>query len=127
MNKRMKKVFSVFLPALILVGCGAAESEQAESSSIETVALWLFDEPAGLYPSSTLDDSSDNDMPLALGVGGQVVDGHFGRVLLLENREPFTVPEGEENHERFGFVKMQPAEAQGIDILVIKMTLHSAL
>ena len=115
MSKRISKFLLMILPILILAGCGAADSEQLESSPIETVALWLFDEPAGLYPSSTLDDSSDNDMPLALGMGGQVVDGHFGRVFLLEDREPFTVPVGEENHERFGFVKMQPAEGRTVE------------
>jgi hypothetical protein len=41
----------------------------------------LFDEPAGLYPSSVLENSSDNDYPLVLGPGGRIVQGKYGRAL----------------------------------------------
>jgi Concanavalin A-like lectin/glucanases superfamily len=47
----------------------------------ETVALWLFDEQEGLYPSCALGDASGNDYPLVLGKGGQLLPGKFGRAL----------------------------------------------
>jgi hypothetical protein len=115
MSMRTIRILSTLLPALMLAGCDAAKSVEADDSAIETVALWLFDEPVGLYPSSVLDDSSDNDMPLAIGMGGQVVEGRYGHALLLEDRDSFDVPEGEENHERFGFVRMPPAEGRTIE------------
>ncbi len=52
----------------------------------ETVALWLFDEPEGLYPSSILNDASGHDLFLAFGRGGRIVPGRFGRA--LEPAEP---------------------------------------
>ncbi len=49
--------------------------------SAETVALWLFDEPEGMYPSSIVNDASGNGLILALGRGGKIVQGQFGRAL----------------------------------------------
>ena len=46
-----------------------------------TVALWLFDEQVGLYPSCVLGDAATNDCPLVLGPGGQIVKGKFGNAL----------------------------------------------
>jgi hypothetical protein len=47
----------------------------------DTVALWLFDEQVGLYPSCVLSDSSPGDHPLVLGRGGQIVEGMYGNAL----------------------------------------------
>jgi hypothetical protein len=55
-----------------------------------TVALWLFDEQQGIYPSCVLSDSSENDCPLVLGPGGQVVDGKYGNA--LEAAEQAKIP-----------------------------------
>ncbi len=95
---------------LLMATPGGADATR----DVETIALWLFDEPVGLYPSSTLDDSSDYDMPLSIGMGAQVVEGRFGNALLLADREPFEVPRGEENFERFGFVELPPADGRTV-------------
>lgn len=58
----------------------------------ETVALWLFDEPAGLYPSTPLECSEGLDAPLVLGLGGSVIEGRFGRALSTEPFPPLTIP-----------------------------------
>jgi hypothetical protein len=50
-------------------------------ASAGTVALWLFDEPEGLYPSSILNDASGHGLFLALGRGGRMAEGRFGRAL----------------------------------------------
>jgi len=49
--------------------------------SAQTVALWLFDEQVGLYPSCILSDAGPNDFPMVLGKGGQIVSGKFGNAL----------------------------------------------
>lgn len=56
------------------------------SSPAGTVAVWLFDEPEGLYPSSILNDASGHDLFLAFGRGARIVEGRFGRA--LEPAEP---------------------------------------
>ncbi len=107
-------IWGALLTALVVTGCAQSA---AENSEIETVALWLFDEPVGLYPSSAIDDNSEYDMVLSIGMGAQIVAGHYGHSLLLEDREPFDVPKGEENFERFGFVRMPPADGRTIEPL----------
>ena len=62
--------------AVILLVC-----EATPIASANTIALWLFDEQAGLYPSCLLGDASANDCPLVLGSGGQIVAGKYGNAL----------------------------------------------
>lgn len=50
-------------------------------ASAETVALWLFDEQVGLYPSCVLGDARAQEFPLVLGTGGRIVPGRFGNAL----------------------------------------------
>ncbi len=47
-------------------------------ASGSTVALWLFDDPAG---SNTAIDSSGNDRDLTIGAGAALVPGRFGNAL----------------------------------------------
>lgn len=55
-----------------------------------TVALWLFDEQEGAYPSTLLNDSGGPDsLFLALGRGGRIVPGRFGRALRAVEPAPF--------------------------------------
>ncbi len=56
----------------------------------KTVALWLFDEQVGIYPSCVLGDAASGDFPLVIGCGGQIVAGKFGNAL-----EPLGRPEVE--------------------------------
>ncbi|HVZ64488.1 MAG TPA: LamG domain-containing protein [Lacunisphaera sp.] len=64
--------------ALLIVSAFAAA---IASRAAETVALWAFDEPAGLYPSSALSDQGPHEYFLAIGPGGSIVPGKFGRAL----------------------------------------------
>jgi hypothetical protein len=67
-----------------------------------TVALWLFDEQEGLYPSSILNDAGPNDYFLVLGRGGEIVPGKFGRALRPAEPAPFEpVYHGRRLHEEF--------------------------
>lgn len=61
---------------LALVGAVGARAQQAT-----TTALWLFDEQQGLYPSSVINDASDSDYPMVLGLGGEIVEGRYGNAL----------------------------------------------
>lgn len=79
--------------SLVIIAAAMAAGVGARA---ETVALWLFDEPLGLYPSGTLDSSAGLDAPMVLGLGGQLVDGRFGRALSTRPHPPVVIPkEGE--------------------------------
>lgn len=76
---------------------GFALSAASVAPAADTVALWLFDEPAGLYPSTPLEAAAGVDAPLVLGLGGSVVEGRFGRALSTEPFPAVVIPsEGEE-------------------------------
>jgi hypothetical protein len=47
----------------------------------ETVALWLFDEQVGVYPSSVLNDAGGRSYFMILGRGAEIVPGKFGNAL----------------------------------------------
>ena len=55
--------------------------ERHSRARAETVALWLFDEQIGLYPSCLLSDANSGNCPCVLGPGGQIVEGKFGNAL----------------------------------------------
>ena len=75
----------------------------------QTVALWLFDEATGIYPSSILSDAGPNDYPVVLGPGGQVVAGKFGNAL-----EPIEYPDSEAAIERLKQIAPSLGEHEGI-------------
>jgi len=66
-------------------------------TTAQTVALWLFDEQVGIYPSCVLNDAGKNDYPLVLGTGGQIVPGKFGNALQPIEQNPIQFPEGSVN------------------------------
>ena len=66
------------------------------ASAVETVALWLFDEPEWLYPSHTIDSSAGLDAPLVLGLGGTLTAGKWGRALSTVPHPPVVIPESGE-------------------------------
>jgi len=78
----------------------------------ETIALWLFDEPVGLYPSSVLNDSSGSDMPMVIGLGARIGEGRFGNGLVLESRDTLEVPIRHEFPKKFGFVQLEPEQGR---------------
>jgi hypothetical protein len=82
------------------------------SASAETVALWLFDEPAGLYPSTPLDSSAGLDAPFVLGPGGTVVPGRFGQALSTAPYPKFEIPAHGEETAALGRVPVPPGRTQ---------------
>ena len=82
------------------------------TSNAQTIALWLFDEPAGLYPSHVMDDQSDNDYPLVIGPGGNLVKGKFGNALSTQPQPEVKLPEGE---SRFGLSPEPRSEGRTVD------------
>ena len=106
-----------FVLALTLVAC-SPPPDDATTSAVQTTALWLFDEPAGLYPSHTLDDMSDNDMVLTLGLGAQVAPGRYGNALLLAPLDPpLEVPPAEEKPGEFGLARLPVLEGRTVEPL----------
>ncbi|MYG29347.1 MAG: LamG domain-containing protein [Holophagales bacterium] len=109
-------VAAAFLLLLGLAACSPPPDDV--TSGVETTALWLFDEPAGLYPSHTLDDMSDNDMVLTLGLGAQVAPGRYGNALLLAPLDPpLDVPPAEEKPGEFGLARLPTPEGRTVEPL----------
>ena len=115
----MRALFSTAIPVVLLLAAAACTSApDASPPAVETTALWLFDEPAGLYPSHTLDDMSDNDMVLTLGLGAQVVPGRYGNALLLAPLDPpLDVPPAEEKPGEFGLARLPIPEGRTVEPL----------
>lgn len=57
----------------------------------DTVALWLFDEQAGVYPSSVLGDAGPGTHFLILGRGAEIADGKFGHALRVVPPPPLKI------------------------------------
>lgn len=85
----------------------------------QSIALWTFDEPQGLYPSSVLSDHSDNDFPLVIGNGGIIVEGKFGNALYPELRPEIVIPEGA---VQFGLKKLSVPDGR----TTIPLSWHNA-
>ena len=81
-------ILNSFLYFMIFSGWSIAVEAQ-------TIALWCFDEQQGIYPSCVVSDLSDNDFPLVLGPGGQIVAGKFGNALEPSEQPKITLPESE--------------------------------
>jgi len=82
-----------------------------KQGTVETVALWCFDEQMGLYPSCVLSDLSDNDYPLVLGRGGQIVAGKFGGGLAALNQENLNISESPDDIT-FGMTRLPVPEGR---------------
>ncbi len=91
MSHRLRNLLNWFVLGPTL----AASVVLVPPASGQTVSLWLFDEPLGLYPSSVLDNSSENDFPLVIGRGGVLVAGKFGHALDPVERPSIEFPRGE--------------------------------
>ena len=109
---------AAFLLLLGVAACSPPPDGTTFTPAVETTALWLFDEPAGLYPSHTLDDMSDNDMVLTLGLGAQVAPGRYGNALLLAPLDPpLEVPPAEEKPGEFGLARLPTPEGRTVEPL----------
>lgn len=73
------------------------------SAQTKVISLWCFDEQIGLYPSSVLENVSDNDYPLVLGLGGKIIEGKFGNALMPVQPLQIKIPNGE---AEMGLAKM---------------------
>lgn len=89
----------------------------------QTVALWLFDEQPGIYPSYTLDDNGPNDYPMVIGQGGIIVPGKFGNAIepVLRNEYEVIVKglrqkaDEIEGGIRFGLKEMPAPEGRTVE------------
>jgi len=103
---------------IISVTCGQ------DSKKYSVTALWTFDEQIGFYPSHVLEDHSENNFPLVLGLGGQIVEGKFGNALDPIRQTDLVLPEGE---EEFGLVRMPVPKGRTVAPLTWHNAYHAAL
>ncbi len=97
---------------------------QLVSAKTEVIALWLFDEQKGIYPSCVLSDSSQTDFPLVLGPGGQIVSGKFGNALESIDGPKVNYPEG---NAHFGLTPVTVPEGHTVEPMTWKNANFSAL
>jgi hypothetical protein len=103
---------SMVLVLFILFSAFTFSSEQITID--KTISLWLFDEQIGLYPSQVLENNSENNFPLVLGLGGRIVEGKFGNALEPLEHPEIDLPEGELH---FGLVRLDPPEGRSMSPL----------
>ena len=108
----MKRIIFILIMTFLIGG-------SITQINAQTIALWLFDEQVGVYPSCVLDASSENDYPLVIGMGGQIVNGKFGNALEPIRRQDVEIPEGP---ALFGLAEMPTAEGR----TVAPLTWHNA-
>jgi len=103
-SRSVHNLAGVIMILILMIGCG-------ENELNVTTALWLFDEPQGLYPSSVIDDVSPNDFVLTIGPGGKIVSGKFGNGLEPIEQPSVDYPAGE---ARFGLEALPIAEGRTV-------------
>ena len=81
----------------------------------QTTALWTFDEQEGIYPSSVINDISDNDYPLVIGFSGKIVKGKFGNALTYSLKPNIPIPQGID--PKYGLVKLKKQPGRKIEPL----------
>ncbi len=104
MFQRIRKILAITI--LLYFGC-------AINTSAQTIALWLFDEQIGIYPSCVLSDAGPNDYPMVIGQGGQIVCGKFGNAL-----EPIEQPKIKyplEDNPKFGLMPMPVPKGRTVE------------
>lgn len=94
-----------------------AKAARRARQGVYTTALWAFDEAAGHYPSHALDDTSENDLVMALGLGAQILPGKFGNALTFKPLPGFEIPPAPEKPEIFGFVQLSTTEGRSVEPL----------
>lgn len=102
-----KTAFFLFIGSIIFISLSCSPPK----SDTNTISLWLFDEQINFYPSHVLENSSENNIPLVLGLGGQIVEGKFGNALEPIPQSEIELPHGE---LKFGLEKLEPAEGRTV-------------
>ncbi len=101
----MKNIFLIL--AIVLFACS--------NSFPQTIALWTFDEQEGIYPSSVINDLSDNDYPLVIGLSGSIVKGKFGNALSYAKKIEIPLPAGGDS--KYGLSKLLKQPGRKIEPL----------
>lgn len=123
MVKRTK--FLVLCLLICLITETLILEERGTGGRFNVIAFWAFDEPVGIYPSSCLNDLSENDYSLVLGLGGMIVEGRYGNCLDpgvewnldLEDVKNFALKVSKEAAIEFGLVQLKPPEGRTIEPL----------
>ena len=90
------------IAAILIISLLALKNVQGQ-----TTALWTFDEQQGIYPSDVLNDVSNNNYPMVLGRGGEIVPGKFGNALEPLHHAPIQFPDKlPKDHVKFGLTPL---------------------
>lgn len=91
-----------------------------------TVALWLFDEPEGLYPSSALNDASGNNHFLVIGRGARIAEGRFGRAIEPADPAPLRIS-GTSQNPQFGLTPVATPPGRTVEPMTWRSATFCAL
>lgn len=116
-KKQIRTSFWVVI-LFLMAGCDSGFDQ------VQTESLWLFDEETTLYPSQVIENYSDNDYPLVLGLGGRIVEGRYGNALEPLEYPEFELPDGS---MRFGLIKMDVEEGSNVAPLTWHNSDYAAL
>jgi hypothetical protein len=97
-----------------------------QAQQTETIAIWIFDEQKGLYPSKVLHDVGPNLYIMALGRSGYIVPGKFGNALKIGEPRFIAYPE-EQVAEKTGLENYPIPEGRTVEPMVWQNAFHAAL
>ncbi len=95
-------------------------------SNAETIAIWVFDEQQGLYPSKVIHDVGPNGYIMTLGRSGYIVPGKFGNALKIGDPRHIdypTVPVA----EKTGLESYPIPEGRTVEPMVWQNAFHALL
>ncbi|MEX2633255.1 MAG: LamG-like jellyroll fold domain-containing protein [Balneolales bacterium] len=103
------------LMIMLIFGCANQKAMEDQSDSDSTIAIWLFDEQPGLYPSKVLHDVGPEDNVLVLGRAGYIVEGKFGNALEVNEPRYIDYPNEEDLPEKIGMEYYEIPEGRTVE------------
>lgn len=97
------------------------------ASDQRTIAVWLFDEQEGLYPSKVLHDFGGKEYIMVLGRAGYIVPGKFGNALDVAEPRFIDFPREEDLPEKIGLEHYDIPPGRTIEPMNWRNALFAAL
>lgn len=109
---------------LLIIGTSLTNLHTADQ---QTIAVWLFDEQEGLYPSKVLHDFGGNEYIMVLGRSGYIVPGKFGNAFEVAEPRIIDFPREETLPEKIGLERYEIPPGRTIEPMNWRNALFAAL
>lgn len=110
----------------MVTGEVAANKASAPGSDVRTIAVWIFDEQEGLYPSKVIHDVGPEGHIMVLGRAGYIVEGKYGNALQIGRPRHIDYPT-EWVPEKIGLWEYDIPEGRTIEPMVWQNAFFAAL